>query len=160
MYTDITYPLQKEEFYRVLYSQIKLYTESETDGTAVMANASAVIKIAFPEANWVGFYLKDGSWKNVLKLGPFQGRPAVTRIPYGEGVCGSAWARDESIVVEEVACFEGHIACDCSTHSEIVIPLRKNGEFYGVLDMDSVTPGYFTEEDRLGLESCAELFLR
>ncbi len=160
MYTDITYPLQKEEFYRVLYSQIKLYTEGETDGTAVMANASAVIKIAFPEANWVGFYVKDGSGKNELKLGPFQGRPAVTRIPCGEGVCGSAWARDESIVVEEVACFEGHIACDCSTHSEIVIPLRKNGEFYGVLDMDSITPGYFTEEDRLGLESCAELFLR
>ena len=157
MYTEIVYPKDKKEFYDVLYNQIKLYTADEKDLTAVLANASAVLKIAFPKANWTGFYLKNG---DELCLGPFQGNPAVTRIPYGKGVCGTAWQRDESIVVEEVACFEGHIACDCGTHAEIVIPLRKNGEFIGVLDMDSVEPGYFDEEDRKGLERCAELFLR
>lgn len=151
MYIDVKYPEGRAEFYPFLKEQIKTYTAGETDLFAVLANASSVIKIAFPEANWVGFYLKDG---NELKLGPFQGRPAVTRLPYGQGVCGTAWKRKEAIVVSEVECFEGHIACDCNTHSEIVIPLYKDGEFFGVLDMDSVTPAYFTDDDRKGLEEC------
>ncbi len=156
-YIDVEYPADKREFYKLLKEQISLYTASESDLTAVLANASSVIKQAFPESNWVGFYLKDGV---ELKLGPFQGRPAVTRIGYGLGVCGSAWKRGESIVVEEVECFEGHIACDCNTHSEIVIPIYKDGEFFGVLDMDSVVPAYFSEEDKIGLEGCVGLVLR
>ena len=156
-YIEVNYPAEKTAFYETLREQITLYTKVEHDQTAVLANASSVIAQAFPEANWVGFYLKDGE---ELKLGPFQGRPAVTRIGYGLGVCGTAWKRGESIVVEEVECFEGHIACDCNTHSEIVVPIYKEGEFFGVLDMDSVIPAYFTEDDRVGLESCAELFLR
>ena len=156
-YIDVEYPADKREFYKLLKEQISLYTASESDLTAVLANASSVIKQAFPESNWVGFYLKDGV---ELKLGPFQGRPAVTRIGYGLGVCGSAWKRGESIVVEEGECFEGHIACDCNTHSEIVIPIYKDGEFFGVLDMDSVVPAYFSEEDKIGLEGCVGLVLR
>lgn len=156
-YIDVEYPAEKSAFYEVLREQIALYTKNESDQTAVLANASSVIAQAFPEANWVGFYLKDGE---ELKLGPFQGRPAVTRIGYGLGVCGTAWKRGEAIVVEEVECFEGHIACDCNTHAEIVVPIYRGGEFFGVLDMDSVVPAYFTEDDRIGLESCVELFLR
>ena len=157
MYKDVKYPDEKSEFYRFLKEQIKLYTRGESDFTAVLSNASAVLKIAFERANWTGFYLRDG---DELKLGPFQGRPAVTRIPFGSGVCGTAWKKNQSIVVEEVECFEGHIACDCNTHAEIVIPMYKNGEFLGVLDMDSVDPGYFTEDDRKDLEDIVGELIR
>ncbi len=156
-YIEVRYPERGAEFYKMLGEQLELYTRGERDLTAVLANASSVIAQAFPKANWVGFYLVD---KNELRLGPFQGRPAVTRIGYGLGVCGSAWKRGEAIVVDEVECFEGHIACDCNTHSEIVVPMRRNGEIWGVLDMDSVLPAHFTEEDRAGLESCLDLLLR
>lgn len=150
-YIEITYPRDKAEFYALLSEQIKLYTEGEPDQTAVLANASSVIAQAFADTNWVGFYLVNGE---ELVLGPFQGKPAVSRIGYGCGVCGTAWKENKAQVVEEVSCFPGHIACDCNTHSEIVIPLRKSadGSIWGVLDMDSVIPGYFTEEDRAGLE--------
>lgn len=159
MYIDVNYPESKKAFYDFLYNQIKLYTQDETDGTAVLANASAVLKIAFSKSNWVGFYLKDSA-KSELTLGPFQGKPAVTRIPYGQGVCGKAWERGEAIVVKDVKCFKGHITCDCDTLSEIVIPLYKGGDFYGVLDMDSAVPSYFTDADRDGLTRCSELFLK
>lgn len=151
MYVDVEYPRDRGEFYKVLYKQLEIYAGDE-DMTAALANFSAVLAIAFPKANWVGFYLiRDGQ----LVLGPFQGRPAVTRIGYGKGVCGTAWMEDASQVVEDVECFAGHIACDCSTHSEIVIPLRgRDGAMWGVLDMDSVEPGHFTDQDRTGLEMC------
>lgn len=157
-YIEIEYPEDKKEFYEVLEEQLKLYSGEETDSTAALANASAVLYQAFSDLNWAGFYLvKDSE----LVLGPFQGKPAVTRIGYGLGVCGTAWKQDRSIVVEEVSCFEGHIACDCNTHSEIVIPLRKeDGSIWGVLDMDSVLPGYFTEEDREGLEKANRILNR
>ena len=148
-YIEIEYPKDKREFYRVLEEQLRLYTDGETDVTAVLANASSVIAQAFSAANWVGFYIICGS---ELVLGPFQGRPAVSRIGYGRGVCGTAWRDGCPIVVEEVSCFEGHIACDCNTHSEIVIPIRSaDGAIWGVLDMDSVEPAYFTDDDRDGL---------
>ena len=151
-YIEVEYPAEKTAFYKILKEQIKLYTDGERDITAILANTSSVIAQAFADVNWVGFYIVDG---DELKLGPFQGRPAVTRIGYGLGVCGTAWKSGESIVVEEVECFEGHIACDCNTHSEIVIPLRReDGEIWGVLDMDSVIPAYFTNDDKEGLESC------
>ena len=152
-YIEVTYPSDKKEFYSLLREQIKLYTAGETNRTAVLANASSVIAQAFPDANWVGFYLVDG---NELVVGPFQGRPAVSRIGFGKGVCGTAWKERKSQVVAEVSCFVGHIACDCNTHSEIVIPLWRDGEIWGVLDMDSVLPGHFTEEDREGLEAAVE----
>ncbi len=155
MYIDIEYPKEKGEFYRTLRDQLGLYSGGETDGTAALANFCSVLSIAFEKANWAGFYLIKN---NELVLGPFQGRPAVTRIAYGAGVCGTAWREDRSQVVEDVECFSGHIACDCNTHSEIVIPLRRpDGSIWGVLDMDSVETGYFTDEDREGLEECVRL---
>ena len=157
-YIEVEYPAAKGPFYRLLRQQVELYTAGEPDQTAVLANASSVIAQAFPKANWVGFYLVDGE---ELVVGPFQGRPAVSRIGFGKGVCGTAWAQNAAQVVEEVACFAGHIACDCNTHSEIVVPLRKpDGTIWGVLDMDSVLPGHFTEEDRAGLEEIVPLLLR
>lgn len=154
-YIEIEYPSEKALFYEVLREQTALYIGDETDQSAVLANASAVIAQAFPNANWIGFYLVDG---DELVVGPFQGKPAVSRIGYGKGVCGTAWKEDKAQVVEEVSCFSGHIACDCNTHSEIVIPLRRaDGTFWGVLDMDSVLPGHFTEEDRVGLEQIVKL---
>ena len=157
-YMEVEYPKEKKAFYHMLREQIVLYTGEETDQTAVLSNASAVIAQAFERTNWVGFYLVDGE---ELVVGPFQGKPAVSRIGYGLGVCGTAWKEDKAQVVEEVSRFPGHIACDCSTHSEIVIPLRRaDGSIWGVLDMDSVQPGYFTEEDREGLEEAVKLLNR
>lgn len=152
-YIEVTYPEDKAAFYALLTEQTKLYTAGETDAVAVLANFGAVLKAAYKYANWVGFYLvKD----DALVLGPFQGRPAVSRIGYGKGVCGTAWAQNAAQVVEEVSCFAGHIACDCNTHAEMVLPLRRtDGSVWGVLDMDSTVPGYFTEEDRAGLEPIA-----
>ena len=158
MYTDIEYPAERGEFYKTLRSQILLYTGQESDAVAALANFASVLAIAFERANWAGFYLIKG---DELVLGPFQGRPAVTRIAFGAGVCGTAWREGRSQVVEDVECFAGHIACDCNTHSEIVIPLRRrDGTMWGVLDMDSVDMGYFTDEDRAGLEGCVELLER
>ena len=157
-YIEVTYPREKRAFFDLLKEQVSLYTVDERDRTAVLANASSVIAQAYEHCNWVGFYLVDGE---ELVVGPFQGKPAVSRIGYGLGVCGTAWKEDKAQVVEEVSCFPGHIACDCNTHSEIVIPLRtEDGGIWGVLDMDSVLPGYFTEADREGLEEIVHLLNR
>ena len=157
-YIEVEYPKEKDAFYKLLKEQLCLYTGEERDQISVLSNASAVIALAFERTNWVGFYLVDGE---ELKLGPFQGKPAVSRIGYGLGVCGTAWKEDKAQVVEEVACFPGHIACDCNTHSEIVIPLRRgDGGIWGVLDMDSIQPGYFTDQDRAGLEETVKLLNR
>lgn len=154
-YIEVNYPAEKPAFYKMLKEQLALYIGGETNQTTALANASSVIAQAFPNANWVGFYLVE---VDELVVGPFQGKPAVSRIGYGKGVCGTAWKEDKAQVVEEVSCFAGHIACDCNTHSEIVVPLRKaDGTMWGVLDMDSVLPGHFTEEDRIGLEETVKL---
>ncbi len=158
-YIEVNYPADKHEFYTLLREQLALYTDGEVDRMAVLSNASSVIAQAFPDANWVGFYLVNGE---ELVVGPFQGKPAVSRIAYGKGVCGTAWREERAQVVEEVSCFPGHIACDCSSRSEIVIPLKKpsDGSVWGVLDMDSVLPAYFSEEDREGLEEVVKLLER
>ena len=157
-YIEVEYPKDKKEFYKMLEEQISIYIADEKDFYAVMSNASSVMAQAFDEVNWVGFYLVDQNMQNEplekrqLVVGPFQGRPAVSRIAYGTGVCGTAWKENRAQVVDEVSCFAGHIACDCNTHSEIVIPMyNKNGEIIGVLDMDSVVPARFDEEDKEGL---------
>ena len=153
-YVEVEYPREKGAFYAMLRRQLELYLAGETNMTARLSNASAVLAQAFPNANWVGFYLVDG---DSLTVGPFQGKPAVSRIGYGKGVCGTAWREEKTQVVAEVACFAGHIACDCNTHSEIVVPLWRDGAIWGVLDMDSVLPGHFTEADREGLEEAVKL---
>ena len=116
---------------------------------ANLANASALLWQEMPDLNWVGFYkMTDGA----LVLGPFQGKPACIRIPVGKGVCGTAVAEDQIQLVYDVHQFPGHIACDCASNSEIVLPIHVNGTIWGVLDIDSPTVGRFTEEDRAGMQ--------
>ena len=118
--------------------------------TANLANVSALIFSELDDLNWAGFYISEG---DKLVLGPFQGRPACIEIPFGRGVCGTAAAEDRTILVPDVHEFPGHIACDCASRSEIVVPVHKDGAVMGVLDIDSPRKGRFTEEDRTGLET-------
>ena len=121
------------------------------------ANASALLYEAMPDLNWAGFYFREG---DALILGPFQGRPACIRIPWGRGVCGTAAAEDSTQRVANVHTFPGHIACDDASNSEIVIPLHKNGEVCGVLDIDSPQFDRFSPEDQTGLEAFASILER
>lgn len=117
--------------------------------TANLANASALLWQEMEDINWAGFYkMEDGT----LILGPFQGKPACIRIPVGSGVCGTAVAQDRMQLVADVHEFPGHIACDCASNSEIVIPMHVHGKIWGVLDIDSPFVGRFTQADREGLE--------
>ena len=138
--------------YHVNYESVCAQLAALTDGVpyevANLANASALLWQELPGINWVGFYkMVDGA----LVLGPFQGKPACIRIPIGRGVCGTAVAEDQVQLVYNVHEFPGHIACDCASNSEIVLPIHVNGEIWGVLDIDSPHIGRFAEEDRTGL---------
>lgn len=140
--------------YSLLCAQLAALTEGETDTVANLANASAALHMNLPDINWVGFYLvRDGQ----LVLGPFQGKPACRRIAFGKGVCGTAAATGTSQLVKNVHEFSGHIACDAASNSEIVIPVYDEDRLAAVLDIDSPLIGRFTEEDRAGLEQCAQL---
>ena len=135
--------------YTLIAAQLAAMTEGVPYETANLANAAALLWQEMPGINWVGFYkMMDGQ----LVLGPFQGKPACTLIPVGKGVCGTAVAEDAIQRVEDVHQFPGHIACDCASNSEIVLPIHKNGAIWGVLDIDSPEFARFTEEDRMGLE--------
>lgn len=138
--------------YPALVSGIRALTENVPYLTANLANTSALLFETLPNLNWAGFYWMEGG---ALVLGPFQGKPACIHIAVGKGVCGSAVQEGRTIRVEDVHAFPGHIACDGASNSEIVIPLRKNGEIWGVLDIDSPFVGRFTQEDQLGLEAAA-----
>ncbi|MCI7808792.1 GAF domain-containing protein [bacterium] len=136
----------------MLVRQLLALTEDVPYETANLANVSALLWQALPDINWAGFYkMEDGC----LILGPFQGKPACIRIPLGRGVCGTAAAEDRVQLVPNVHVFPGHIACDSASNSEIVVPLHKDGNIWGVLDIDSPTVGRFTAEDRAGLELVA-----
>jgi len=138
----------KTERYRSLLPQIKALVAGETDLVANLANVAAALKEQFGWL-WVGFYLvKDGE----LVVGPFQGPVACTRIRKGKGVCGTSWAQARTVIVPDVEAFPGHIACSSLSKSEIVVPLFRNGEVVGVLDVDSVEPDTFDEEDQRWLE--------
>lgn len=135
------------------YAQINGMLESIIEGVPYtmtnLANASALLLEKVEGINWAGFYtVKDGR----LVLGPFQGKVACTIIPMGKGVCGTAAAEDRTVVVPDVHKFSGHIACDSASNSEIVIPIHRRGELFGVLDIDSPLFDRFGEDDRLGLE--------
>ena len=129
----------------------------ERDRTANAANLSALVFHALPDLNWAGFYLARGE---ELVLGPFQGRVACVRIPFGRGVCGVAAATRQSQRVEDVHAFAGHIACDSATASELVLPLVKAGRLIGVLDLDSPRPARFSLQDQAAIERLAEIFLQ
>src|SRR6202162_1459848 len=139
----------KEERYRDLAASLDELLRGETDALANLANAAGLLNAALDRINWCGFYLKKA---DELVLGPFQGKPACVRIPLGKGVCGTAAARRETVVVPDVNAFPGHIACDAASRSEIVIPIVENGELRGVLDIDSPDLARFDVVDREGLE--------
>jgi GAF domain-containing protein len=140
--------------YSDLESALRGLLEGETDAVANMANAAALLWETLPDINWVGFYRNvDGE----LVLGPFQGRPACVRIPFGTGVCGAAAETRQVQRIEDVHAFPGHIACDSASNSEIVVPLIRHGELLGVLDIDSPKTARFTAEDEAGCVRLAEI---
>jgi L-methionine (R)-S-oxide reductase len=142
--------------YAELARDLGALLQGERDLVANAANTAALIYDALPDLNWVGFYLyKSGE----LVLGPFQGKPACVRIAIGKGVCGTAAARRETVRVEDVHAFPGHIACDSASNSEIVVPLIRGTELLGVLDLDSPKPARFRNEDARGLEQLARIFV-
>jgi L-methionine (R)-S-oxide reductase len=143
----------KEEQYRSLIPQLKGLLDGETDIVANLGNIAAALKEQFGWL-WVGFYLVKGG---ELVLGPFQGPVACTRIRKGKGVCGTAWEQAETIIVPDVEKFPGHIACSSLSKSEIVIPLIRDNEVIGVLDIDSATYGQFDETDKRFLETIVAL---
>lgn len=143
----------KDQKYNLLYSQIKALTEGEDDTIANMANIASMIHQTFGFW-WTGFYRVCG---NELILGPFQGPLACSRIPYGKGVCGTAWKEARTQVVPDVDKFPGHIACSSLSHSEIVVPVYFNEEITAVLDIDSKDLGTFDETDASWLEKIVNL---
>ena len=145
--------MSKSERYSLLRRQIESLIAGESDATADLANAAALIHTEFGFW-WTGFYLVKG---DQLVLGPFQGPVACSRIPFGKGVCGTAWMRKETVIVPDVEAFPGHIACSSASRSEIVVPLLRNGEVLGVLDIDSRFLATFDNEDAAGLEPIAAL---
>ena len=156
--------MTKEQTYQSLLPQIEALVAGETDLIANMANVSAVLHEAFGFW-WTGFYrvehnAQDTTTMGELVLSPFQGPIACTRIPYGRGVCGTAWQQAQSVVVPDVHAFAGHIACSSASNSEIVVPVIRNGEVIAVLDIDSTEFGTFDDTDRRYLEQIAFLLAR
>ena len=147
----------KPTLYRDLASALEGLVAGEPDSIANMANASALIWETLPDLNWVGFYRNVGG---ELVLGPFQGRPACIRIPFGTGVCGVAAQTRAVQRIEDVHAFPGHIACDSASNSEIVVPLIRDGKVLGVLDIDSPKHGRFDEEDEAGVVKLGEILSR
>lgn len=139
----------KSAFYDTLNRQVLALFEGENDLVAAMANFSALLNENLTDLNWVGFYIER---EGQLVLGPFQGKVACTRIPLGKGVCGTAAANNETQRVADVHQFDGHIACDAASNSEIVIPVRHNEQVIAVLDIDSPLFNRFDEADQIGLE--------
>ena len=135
--------------YKELILQLKALTEGVPYPTANLANASALLWQHLENINWAGFYIME---QGALVLGPFQGKPACIRIAVGKGVCGAAVAEDRTQRIADVHHFPGHIACDGASNSEIVVPIHKDGQVWGVLDIDSPLFGRFTTDDREGLE--------
>jgi GAF domain-containing protein len=147
----------KATMYRDLASALQGLVAGETDAIANMANASALIYETLPDVNWVGFYRNIGG---ELVLGPFQGRPACIRMSFDQGVCGAAAKTRQVQRVEDVHAFPGHIACDSASNSEIVVPLIRDGEVIGVLDIDSPKRARFTAEDEAGVVKLGEILTR
>jgi GAF domain-containing protein len=143
--------------YRDLASALAGLVSGEPDPVANMANAAALIWETLPELNWAGFYRNVGG---ELVVGPFQGRPACTRIAFGEGVCGAAAATLQVQRIEDVHAFPGHIACDAASNSEIVVPIVRDGQLLAVLDLDSPKAARFTEEDEAGCVALAEILAK
>ncbi|MDQ3175699.1 MAG: GAF domain-containing protein [Acidobacteriota bacterium] len=146
----------KPELYSNLQSQLRTLVADERDFIANAANLSSLLYHSMPDLNWAGFYFhKDDE----LVLGPFQGQPACVRIAIGKGVCGTAAQQRQTIIVDNVHDFPGHIACDSASNSEIVVPIIKDDHLIGVLDLDSPSVGRFDKEDARGLNELVEVFV-
>jgi L-methionine (R)-S-oxide reductase len=157
VFTTQHYNESREKNYETVIRQLEALIAGEPNVTANLANASALLNQFLTDINWVGFYLTEGSQ---LVLGPFQGLPACVRIPFGKGVCGTAAETKTTQLVADVHQFPGHIACDAASNSEIVVPMIKNGEVIGVLDIDSPSKNRFDEVDQLYLEKFVEALLK
>ncbi|WNC74297.1 GAF domain-containing protein [Thalassotalea psychrophila] len=147
--------MDKTDFYQSMLGQVEAIISDENDMIANMANISAILFNAFDDVNWAGFYRMVD---NELVLGPFQGQVACIRIPVGRGVCGSAVSEKRIQLVADVHQFAGHIACDAASNSEVVIPVFHQGEVIAVLDIDSVSIGYFEQQDANGLQAIVHAF--
>lgn len=145
--------MQNQTDYSLVLAQLEAMTDADGDTLAILSNASAVLNLNLTDINWVGFYLARNQ---ELILGPFQGKPACIRIPFGKGVCGTAAAAALTQLVADVHEFPGHIACDKASNSEIVVPILSGGTVKAVLDIDSPLPNRFDQSDQAGLERCAE----
>ena len=147
----------KATLYQDMLNAVEGLTADEPDAIANMANVAALIWETLPDINWAGFYRNvDGE----LVLGPFQGRPACIRIPFGKGVCGAAAETLQAQRVDDVNAFPGHIACDAASASELVVPIVRDGKLIAVLDLDSPTRARFTEEDEAGCVALCELLAK
>lgn len=147
----------KPTLYRDLAAALDALVAGEPDGVANMANAAALIWETLPDLNWAGFYRNVGS---ELVLGPFQGRAACIRIPFGKGVCGAAAASLQVQRVDDVHAFPGHIACDSASNSELVVPIVRDGVLLAVLDLDSPLTGRFDAEDETGCVALGAILAR
>ncbi|QED48950.1 GAF domain-containing protein [Cytobacillus dafuensis] len=156
MFKVENYRGSQEENYSVVKKQLAALLDGETNRIANLSNASALLNQFLDRINWVGFYLLEDS---ELVLGPFQGLPACVRIPIGKGVCGTAAKNKETVRVDDVHLFPGHIACDAASQSEIVVPLIKDGGIIGVLDIDSPVKKRFDEVDQRELEEFTKILV-
>ncbi|WHX99624.1 GAF domain-containing protein [Neobacillus sp. DY30] len=157
MFNVEMYKGSREENYELVKKQLQALLHGENNLIANLSNTSALLNQFLDRINWVGFYLMDEN--NELVLGPFQGLPACVRIPVGKGVCGTSAQKMETIRVEDVHQFPGHIACDAASNSEIVIPLIKDGKLLGVLDIDSPEKNRFDELDQEQLEEITAILV-
>jgi GAF domain-containing protein len=155
MFTTSTLSGGKAEQYQQLIAQCQALLHGERHRIANAANLSALLFNSLPDLNWLGFYFLE---RGELVVGPFQGLPACVRIALGKGVCGTAAQSRETQLVPDVHAFEGHIACDSASQSELVVPLIQNGELIGVLDIDSPLLNRFDAVDQAAFEKIAELF--
>ncbi len=143
--------------YRLLNTKLTALIADESDALASSANFVGLLFHEIPDINWLGIYVLRG---DELVLGPYQGKPACVRIPLGQGVCGAAAVAMQTLRVDDVHAFEGHIVCDADSRSEIVVPLSVNGRLIGVLDIDSPNHSRFSAADQAGVESLCETFLK
>lgn len=157
MFTKSTYSEDLTANYNMLSKQLDSLLTGEPNAIANLSNASALLNQFFDQINWVGFYLME---EGELVLGPFQGLPACVRIPLTRGVCGASATTQETIIVPDVHAYPGHIACDAASQSEIVVPIVKEGELLGVLDIDSPIKNRFSEQDAEGLEQFIQVLVK
>ncbi|HTT83071.1 MAG TPA: GAF domain-containing protein [Rhizomicrobium sp.] len=149
--------IEKPELYREIAQQLEALLAGESDVVANAANTAALLYHALPDLNWAGFYFLREHGE--LVLGPFQGKPACVRIAAGKGACGAAVVRRQSVLVEDVLAFPGHIACDSASRSELVVPLIAGETILGVIDLDSPSPSRFDMQDQQGIETLARIYV-